>query len=329
MGTLAVQDGTPVFDACENLEVRDGVIVSSGHGNGPRTVWSSQRMGPGIAVTRRTGSNLDTAFSYREEAGRLIPTAAMQKTAYGDNLHISTELIFESFRFDAAAQTPLPQPTGDGADALRAMWDAGYRLPVAPIEISARFELVNPGTDFVWQGHKRLRGTVKMRGIGRHMQHADFEFEGELGVALQVELAAMVRDRWLMWYGRDFNDRITFDQFFGRAVIHAADERGRFAVENGPVHEVVTGNGLVRGWRGKGHTVDFTYQKFGDVQAVTRIDEQIGGSDARSQERWQSSVAVTLTKVGEHLLPTKLKFERVFGRDWGPETFVLTDIKVR
>ena len=38
---------------------------------------------------------------------------------------------------------------------------------------------------------------------------------------------------------------------------------------------------------------------------------------------------ITLAKVGAHLLPTGFVFERIFGRDWGPESIVLENLKVR
>ncbi|MBL8731426.1 MAG: hypothetical protein JNN13_03555, partial [Planctomycetes bacterium] len=45
--------------------------------------------------------------------------------------------------------------------------------------------------------------------------------------------------------------------------------------------------------------------------------------------RWEAATTITFTTVGDHVLPTKFVFERIFGRDWTPETITLTDIKVR
>ena len=39
--------------------------------------------------------------------------------------------------------------------------------------------------------------------------------------------------------------------------------------------------------------------------------------------------AKTDSPVGEWLLPEQLRFERIFGRDWGPEVIVLKDLRVK
>jgi hypothetical protein len=181
----------------------------------------------------------------------------------------------------------------------------------------------------VWQGHKKLRGTLSMKGIGRRARDVDVAFDGELLPQQRFALAAMVRDRLLMWYGRDFGDRPSFDEFFAGATIGAPSEGGEFPVTNGRVTAVSAAGGLVRGWRTAGSTTKFTWKAFGDVQAVVRVDEAFGGPGARSQDRWDSATTITLARVGEHLLPAGITFERIFGRDWGPESLVLRDVKVR
>ena len=326
---LSVAGGTTSFESVEDLEVRNGRIVSSGSGDSPRTTWHTQPYGAGYAVTRRTSASQDFAFSYREDGNRLIPTAAMMTTAFGGNLFSACEVILSGVRFEGAPPPPPNPPTGTGVAALRQMWDSAWHLPTGPIEIAANFEVSNSGTDLIWQGQRRLRGKVVMRGIGRHLEHADFEFEGSHDLARQMALAAVIRDRWGMWYGRDFNDRRPFDEHFAGAVVHAANDQGLFRIENGPVVEVSTSGGLVRGWRQPGLAVEFTYQKFGDVHAVTRIDEAIGAPDAKSQQRWRSSVLVQLTMVKGQLLPTVLQFERIFGKEWGPELITLTNLELR
>jgi len=36
---------------------------------------------------------------------------------------------------------------------------------------------------------------------------------------------------------------------------------------------------------------------------------------------------MTLEEFGDYLLPTTLKFERIFDRDWGPETFTFKNLR--
>jgi hypothetical protein len=173
-----------------------------------------------------------------------------------------------------------------------------------------------------------VKGKVAMTGIGRHLQQIHFTFDGGLTADLEMSLGAAFRDRLLMWYGRDFNDRQAFDDFFGGATIHAPAADGTFRVENGRVEEVFTAGGLVRGWKRGGGALRFTCEKVDGRMAVTRIEEDVGVGN-RSMERWTGSVTIRFTKVGDLLLPSTLRFERIFGRDWGPETIVLKGLEVR
>jgi hypothetical protein len=65
------------------------------------------------------------------------------------------------------------------------------------------------------------------------------------------------------------------------------------------------------------------------LQVVTRIDQKVGGEHTPAALRWDAAVQLTWQEFGEHLVPTKLVFERIFGRDWGPESITLRDVRVR
>ncbi len=328
-GGLSVAGGATDFDQVEDLEVQDGRIVSSGYGDSPRTSWQMRQFGAGQAVTRRSGRSDESSFSYREEGGRILPTAATRTITFGDNLFSATEVTITDLQFEGVAPRPSTAPKGDGVQALRAIWDAAWHVPTGPIEFRADFAVDSPGTDLMWQGQRRLRGKLVQRGMGRHQQHAEFEFEGSHDLARQMSLAAVIRDRWGIWYGRDFNDRLPFDEFFAGATIHAPDGKGVFAVDDGPWTEILTSGDLVRGWRRPGLIVDFTWQKFGDVQAVTRIDEQIGSPGDKNSQHWRAAVTIGFTTVKGQLLPSSFKLERIFGKDWGPEILTLTNIELR
>lgn len=102
-----------------------------------------------------------------------------------------------------------------------------------------------------------------------------------------------------------------------------------FAVDDGQIAAILTSGGLVRGWRRAGMAVDFTWQKIGDVQVVTRIDEQIGSPNDKSTQRWRAAVTIGFTTVKGQLLPSSFKLERIFDKDWGPEVLTFTNIELR
>jgi hypothetical protein len=312
-----------------DLQVADGRIVSDGVGDGPRTGWEVQWLGTRYLVTRRHHTSLDLRFTHAESGGHVVPVVATSVTSFGGKLFAAGELRLSNFRFDGVQPLAPPPVLGAGAAALRAIWDGGFRLVQDPIAIEASFEVTHPGTDLVWGGHRNLRGKVVMRGIGRHLQAAEFTFDGALSDEVQLALGAVVRDRFGMWWARDFNARAPFDEFFAGATVQPPTVDGVFEIDAGPVRKVFTDGGLVRGWQAPGLQRKFTWQKFGPTMAVVRIEDAIGEPQGRSQERWNASVQVTLQQVGGHLLPSRLSFERTFGRDWGPEALVLKDLVVR
>jgi len=180
----------------------------------------------------------------------------------------------------------------------------------------------------------KLVGTIVMTGVGRHLRSSDCRFDDDLSRAEEVQFAAMLRDRLGMWIGRDFNVRAPFDEYFRGATIRAPDAKGTFVVEHGPIGAVTTSGGLVRGWRHRtgadGPT--FTYAKLGDRQVVTRVDQHLEQRPLGTKgpvEAWDAVTHVTLAPVGPHLLPTKLVFERIFGRNCATETIVFTDVRLK
>jgi hypothetical protein len=317
-----------------DLQVQDDRIVSDGRGASGRTQWEMRNLDGGFVVTRRHDQSTDARYGYAVAAGRVVPATMAKVVKFGDNLFSAEELVLTDVVVGGEAPVAAPAlPTGPGADALRAAWDASYRLPTEPIVVEAKFT-VTTGNDGIWRGVPKLSGTIVMEGVGRHLRASDCRFEGNLARADEVQFAAVLRDRLGMWIARDFNDRAPFDEFFRGAVIAAADAQGTFAVERGPVAAVLTSGGLVRGFRGRdGGSTAFTYGKFGDRQAVTRIDQRIEqrplGDPSGQVQRWEAATHVTLTPVGPHLLPTKIHFERIFGRDWTPETLVFRDPKLK
>src|SRR5690606_2768273 len=58
--------------------------------------------------------------------------------------------------------------------------------------------------------------------------------------------------------------------------------------------------------------------------------ERVGGTwIASSLTRGDARVTARFQAVGEgRLVPVEMRFERVFGPDWGPETVTLTDLRL-
>lgn len=322
-------DGTAKAEESPDLEVRGGRIVSDGRGPGERTRWEFQEVAGAAVVTRRTSASTDSRYSYAVVEGRIVPVAAASVVTLGDKVFSAAELTLARVRCEGVVPLVPPPPTGAGVAALRALWDATYRLPSEPIVVEAKFDIAL-GNDGVWRGRSKLSGSVVMEGVGRHLRRSDWRFDAAMAREDEVQMAALLRDRLLMWYGVDWNDRAPFDEFWRGAVIHAPDATGTFAVENRPYDRVFSSGGLVRGLRGKGGgATKFTYAKVGDRQVVTRIDQQFGGPSTPAALRWDAVTLVTLAPVGDHLLPTRIVFQNIFGREWQPETLVFRDLRVR
>lgn len=330
VGSAHGTGGSVRAEECADVQVRGGRIVGDGMGSGERSVWEWQSLGGRLVRTRQFASYLDTRFTYSVVDGRVVPAGASRVSMAGTSVTTVSGLTLTGLRFDGGGTVPVKQPGGPGAAALQAAWNAGYRLPTTPIVIEAKFVLTT-GNDGVWRGKKKLSGRLVMEGIGRNLRSSDIAFDGNLAREDEVQLAAVLRDRLGMWYCRDFSDRVPFDELFAGATIDAPDADGVFRVTGCSVDRVFTGGGLVRGLRATdgGTATKFTWEKVGDRQVVVRIDEKIGGPDTPAAQRWEAATIVGLTPVGEHLLPTKIAFEHIFGRDWLPETLVLRDVKLR
>lgn len=322
-------DGAQQAVDVPDLEVQQGRIVSGGQGAGERTQWEWQLLGAAAVVSRRFANSTDTRFSYASLDGRIVPTSAVRRVQFGASPFSVEELTLTDLRFVGVVPIAPVPPTGEGAAALRTLWEASWHVPVEPIVVEAKFA-VQCGNDGVWRGTKKLSGTIVMEGLGRSMRGSDVRFDGALAHEDEVQLAAMLRDRLGIWIARDFNDRAPFDEFFRGSSIAAPDAAGVFVVERGPVASVSTANGLVRGMQSReGGAIAYTYTRIGDRQVVTRIDQKVGGERAPAAQRWEANVQLAWQVVGEHVLPAKMVFERIFGRDWGPESITFRDPRVR
>ncbi len=310
-----------------DVQIADGRVVGTGYDDS-RTEWTTQETERGYLVTRTQSSTVATTLAYGDCERQLTPTSWSSTTTFGDQPFSSERLELFDTTFGDVARIEPPRPTGDGVAELRAIWDTGYRLPAAPLEIAATFVITQPGADQLWRGQKRVTGRLVMTGIGRHLRRLQLTFDKAASPEVESDLGFLFRDRLLMWYLRDFDDRLPFDEFFGGAAIGGKALDGSFRVDGGPVEVVETQDGLVRGFHDQdGSRTRITWQTVAGQKVTQRFEREHPG--AHGVRDFTESVTVTWAAVGEHLLPAKIVLEDIFGRDFGTETIVLKDVTVK
>ncbi len=317
---LGGSSSTPGSGQFPWFRIEDGRITGEGRGERLDRSWKTRALGRGYVVTARHSANgsATETFAYGNDGDLLVLREWEQVSAPGGELSSRRSLELTDITIDAKHAVQSKPPAGPGTDALRAVWQAAYRYPTEPLEITADVEITTPGTDLTWLGHKRVKGHVTMHGIGRHWRDLKLEVTGGAGVEHERRLASALHDRLLMWYGQDPNDRQDFDAYFAGATIAAPTSAGEFRVTDGPLDAVVVQKDRLAAFvLHGGQRRTFEYRKFGDREAVTEITT---GDEA---------VHVTLDDFDGRLVPVKLRFERVFGRDWGPETIVFRGLTVR
>lgn len=311
-----------------DVQVDGDRIVGTGYEDS-RTVWDLRDGDRGRFVVRTASSSIVATFAYGTCDGEFVPTQWSRTTTYGDALFSSEVLELSAATFAGAARIAPQLPGGPGAAELRAIWDAGYRLPAEPLTIAAAFTATNPGVEQYWRGRKKVTGTLVATGFGRRMQTFHVDLDGAASPEIEHDLAFVFRDRLLMWWLREFADRLPFDEFFAGAEIGAKQVDGSFAIARGPVELVRTQGGLVRGLRtADGLETRLSWQDVGGRKVVQKWerDHPKQGSSVRA---WTEVMTVTWIPVGDHLLPTTIVLDRIFGRDFGTETITLKNLSVK
>lgn len=293
-------------------------FAGKGMGEWRPSAWQTRDFGSGYVVTRKSdGTNVET-FDYAALASLVVPTRWTTTTTYGDKLNKSEELTIRGLTHSNPQPIKANPPTGEGAAALRKVWQAAARITTKPITVTADLEVQTPGTDLIWHGLPKVRGKLHMVGIGRHCTELTLDLLGKAQPEVERALASAVYDRFLLWYGKDLNDRPPFDQFFAGARIDKPTSKGLYRVHDGHVTGVHVRDGLIQqfDYEGDRHRT-FTHKRFADRMFVTSF------SMGKAQTK------ITLTEIQGHVLPSKLHFVQSFGRDWGPETLTLRNLRIR
>ena len=312
-----------------NLVVRDGRIVASGDRSSfERLLWSARDLGAGYVVTQRRTPAGDWCYQFAYELLDGQPVVCGYRESWGT---LQGELLkqFQAQFFDleldrsGVAVTASP-PAGEGAEALRAVWESGYRYPDTPRELSFVFEVRTPGTDGTWQGLREVDGRARLGGFrGFRMSRAGWSgFEAELPSSLAAgqrsSLGFALFDRLVLWSGRDFHGREPFERQFAACEVLAPAADGSFEIRGGPLERVVVKDGLVAAIHFRGSVERrFTWTKQGEQRVVARVTT---GEEVLSAK---------YVAVGGWLLPSELELTRVFGPDWGPERIRLRELTLR
>ncbi len=333
--TLSTDSADSTGGFHEDVEVKGGRIASDGLGETSRTMWECQDLLGGYVVTHRRSDSTEDVLNYGEYGGLPVVLRASQTVSYNDKLFSAYDISFSNYEIAAKATLVREAPKGGGAAALRAIWDASYRYPRDPRTMTASFVVTNPGTDWMWHGMKKVSGKLRMVGIGRDLRSLHVDFDGKLSPEVEMSLVGALSDRLLMWYGSDLCDRSDFDVMFAGATIESiraegsaeGSSEGAFAIDGVPwLAKVTTANGLVTSFVYRaGGKRSFTHAKVDGRFVVSKVEEPPSGTGA---EKWNETVTITHARVGEILLPATLKFERVFGKDWGPETIAFDGWKI-
>ena len=313
-----------------NFSFRGGRLCASGDRERlDKFAWRTRELASGWVVTQRSMSSGDaqTEFDYVEfEPGLALPIAYRSQSGAGGVVFERTLLrVFDVERSEApaAAPTPLAPPAGEGVEALRAAWDFGWRYPAHPRRLRARIEAQTPATDGLWLGRKQVRGELELAGYTgfrpweRSWSSYRFELEGALSDVERLALAMALDDRLRLWAGRDFNGRASFERTFAGATIGAPDAKGRVKIEGSRLASVLVRDGrVVELDRRVGGPLKLTWKKLGEDWLVVRTEQ---GSER---------LDVNFARAGNEWVPSALRFERVFGDDWGPEEFKLGNLRV-
>ena len=328
-GADGLSSSAPRFGLLNGRIVRDGMGANTSND----WLWQTAKLGDLWVQTERHfevphSSNIETeTWEHALESGIPVLRKARYLVLGRDGTISDQRMEFRdwSFRFrDATADERRTEPaqqdeaTGAGVAQLREAWARLHRWPGEPLRWKARIKVDTSGTDGSWQGHHRFAAGIEVTGItGKSIR---LDMGGKTSTETEAQLGSVILDRLGMWFGSDPQAMAPFDELFAGAEIARRNGTGwhrieghRFArvrVQDGLLREIVYATGLHR---------RFHYEKVDETQVITRIERDV----ARKTE-----VRIGLKRVGKVLMPERFEFLRIFGADWGPESFELTELRL-
>lgn len=230
----------------------------------------------------------------------------------------------------AAATNPLAEPvvvetvsppSGSGAAALAIAWRSSYAYPQAAHLLTGKFSFeTKKGGDTVWHGFDKLSGSFRLEGFRGFMNRpplwsrAIFQVDQSIPENLREAINSALADRFQLWAERDYAGRGQFEErFAGTTIEPKAGAPQTFVITGGSIREVETAGGrvvrlLVDGWPER----RFTWTE--------SLGQRLATTITTGDEVLSARFAV-VAGTNDFLMPMELRFERVFGPDWGPEIF--------
>lgn len=318
----------------EVYEVEGGVILRRSDAEAPQSIqetWTTQKRGEGYVVTGTElrqdalngGKPSDTArYEYGEVAGRVVPARYVRTTDWTGASPDVTTLDLTDVTLDGVS--PLPDVV-DAPAEVREAWEGVYRDPVTPVDLTARFVVESGGGEDLWLGERRVSGRLTLHGFTgfrpdpTRWERASLEVEGNLPGEKRRALAALVEDRLMIWAHRSFSARAPFDVAFRGATVRArTGAAGVYDVTNGPCATLRIEDRRLVEWDAPalvGGTIG--YARVGATWVANALKRGISQVTARFQDAG-----------GGWLVPVEMRFERIFGPDWGPETVTLSEVRL-
>lgn len=283
-------------------------------GGAPRLLGWSQRSISSIPAART-----DVRLDWLRHGDLWLPVRFSEVTPeWSPGMGRATTLTLGDWTPDVAPIEDAALPTGALADGLRAAWDGFYRYPTWDARITGEFRARTPATDGVWIGRRDVRGSVRLAGItGSYFRESSAEVDEKRATDDErATLEGAVLDRVLMWTGRDLCRQPRFDEAFRGARL---ERDGPWTLTHGAALEAVrVEDGRVAAIRTRfGAEVEFLWK---EVRGALLPIERTSGEE---------TLTIDWREVEDGwLLPARVRFEDVFGEDWGPETLELSKVEV-
>ena len=235
-----------------------------------------------------------------------------------------TTLAFEEISFEGPLEKGTP--TGSGAAALFAAWNAPYRYPAGAWDLSGSFLVLAPETAENWVGREKIRGSAFIEGWRGRVSSGDRRpYErlrlvprGKISKSGKRQIADLFRARLSIWTRQDFCARRSFEEEFRGCTIETGDAPGTLEVEG---HERIAAVKVIDGLPVLVRNRDGTRQ--------WRRFARVKGLLVPVETRWISAdrearTEVTFKLLGPGLLfPQRIRVRDWFHAGWGPETWEL------
>ncbi|MBK9386755.1 MAG: hypothetical protein IPN34_18225 [Planctomycetes bacterium] len=306
------------------LRVHEGRICGERHdGAGEGDPWTPRSLASGYVIAERSyagGARTESyAYDLLGDLPVLLRYAYRARHANGETLQEKV-LLLDRWELTVDEQREQPQvPTGPAAELLRRHWERLYRYPEGPCDLRARFAAENPGTDDTWVGERKVSGSLVIHGFrGFRSKRSswddlDIALDGERASDRSAAIAFGFTDRLVMWKGRDPAALEDFDVLFRGAAITWDESAGRFSITGSTVKSVHV----------KGERITALVFRGEGLSRITWT-EQDGRLLATKIQTGEETLSAQWKKVADGwYLPVKVEFQRVFGRDWGPERYEL------